>query len=993
MDTLVRSEPQPRLAPVILLVANRRDATPFPSKRPCFGAIGRVRGGSFVEILLIRGGQRGGTSRCGGAPWRVLCVLLVCPGAFVPVAGASASSWKALVPSALNGDSLVTPVDLGLNAAGPAIQTPGAVAQLGVAISPDGRTAYSVSAGSHALVAVDLSPSPPTAGTPVDLTGSPPPASGRNTQNIAISPDGRKAYVADSNNDQVIPIDLTTTPVTLGAPIAVGAGPQGIAFSPDGSMAYVADNGAGSLTPIMVATDTALPAITGVGVHPRELAITPDGSTAYVADNGSSNVYPVALPSGVVGMPISVGSGLTPLGIAITPDGTRAYTANFGVASGGSGSGDTVTPITLSTATAGTPITVGGGPWSIAVTPDSKTVYVGNSNDFTVTPIDVASGAVGSAITGVNSPRSIAITPDQAPVANFMVTSAPPGSATSFDASASTVQFGTIAKYVWSFGDGTPDMTTATPTTSHVYASANTYAATVTETDSEGTSTSGEVYTGQTASRVGNPSAATTRTVVISATPQPIVSLSGSSLDFGAVAVGAHSTPQTVRVINTGNASLSISSSTVAGSQAGDYTLSNDGCSGQTLAANVSCTVTVTFTPAAAGIRSAQLAFNDNASGSPHTIPLNGQGTTLGTVTGHVTDPSTTPTKPLAEERSCRSAPAARNGIELGGANCHTTSTDSSGAYTLSNLKPGPAAMEVHPANATLQSGSALLTVVVGPPTVQDFALQISRPLPDSVTITSPRGSQAGGNPVLYWDDPFQITLPPLAAAPAHATPNSIIVTIVDVSLASGTTPVLGSSLTYLTLYDGSGNVVGSRAIARETPRAMGGFDFTFGGLAIASGDRGTGSNSSLGAATGIAPAQTSGLHRQAHGTLSLTISSVRVAATATPTTVNLRAARGPSATAADATGPNSDACGEANRRLNRLLFTYNQETDSLGIRSGALANPEVDDLIAAAEAACGPEPPPAPPPPPCPGSYPCDPGNANNITSISQCRSTRAGS
>ena len=103
--------------------------------------------------------------------------------------------------------------------------------------------------------------------------------------------------------------------------------------------------------------------------------------------------------------------------------------------------------------------------------------------------------------------------------------------------------------------------------------------------------------------------------------------------------------------------------------------------------------------------------------------------------------------------------------------------------------------MEVRPATATLQSGSALLTVVVGPPTVQDFALQISRPLPDSVTITSARGSQAGGNPLLYWDDPLQITLPPLTAAPAHATPKSLIVTIVDVALSSGTTPVLGSSL------------------------------------------------------------------------------------------------------------------------------------------------------------------------------------------------------
>ncbi len=132
-------------------------------------------------------------------------------------------------------------------------------------------------------------------------------------------------------------------------------------------------------------------------------------------------------------------------------------------------------------------------------------MYVGNSNDGTVTPIDVATNTAGAAIAGVRTPRSIAITPDQAPVANFSVTSAAPGSVTSFDASASTVRFGTIATYRWSFGDGTPDVTTTAPTTAHVYASAGTYSATVTETDSAGTSTTGEVYTGQTASRRREP--------------------------------------------------------------------------------------------------------------------------------------------------------------------------------------------------------------------------------------------------------------------------------------------------------------------------------------------------------------------------------------------------------------------------------------------------------------------------------------------------------
>jgi hypothetical protein len=281
--------------------------------------------------------------------------------------------------------------------------------------------------------------------------------------------------------------------------------------------------------------------------------------------------------------------------------------------------------------------------------------------------------------------------------------------------------------------------------------------------------------------------------------------------------------------------------------------------------------------------------------------------------------------------------------------------------------------MEVHPASLSITGGSALLTVTAGPPHVQDFSLQASRPLPNSITITSPLGSQAGGNPLLYWDDPFQITLPPLTAAPAHATPNSSIVTIVDVSLSSGATPVIGSSLTYLTLYDGSGDAVGTQAIARTIPgAAVGGFDFTFGGLAIASGAGGAGS-SALGSATQIV-AQSSGLHRQAHGTLGLTIQSVRVAATTRPSTAARGSAgdRPPTAAAAD-TGPDSDACRQARYKLDHYIYLEGLEASNTEVFFG---NPEVLALLDAVDTACAPEPPPLPP---CGTvAYPCDPGNDN---------------
>ena len=73
--------------------------------------------------------------------------------------------------------------------------------------------------------------------------------------------------------------------------------------------------------------------------------------------------------------------------------------------------------------------------------------------------------------------------------------------------------YGTIARYVWNFGDGSRAATT-TPTTTHIYASAGTFRATVTEVSSAGTSTT-KVFTGQTMSRNGGPSARATAAVAV----------------------------------------------------------------------------------------------------------------------------------------------------------------------------------------------------------------------------------------------------------------------------------------------------------------------------------------------------------------------------------------------------------------------------------------------------------------------------------------------
>jgi YVTN family beta-propeller protein len=707
--------------------------------------------------------------------------LLVWVGALL-APQAWAGALQALVTDASSASSSATPIDLGTDMAGSAVATGGSEG-LGVAISPDARTAYVVNAGQTGatgqVTPLDLTTDPPTAEATINIPNDP-------GNFIAISPDGRLAYVTDPSNGEVFPIDLTTSPATVETGIAVGGNPEGVAFSPNGSTAYVAENanaaGTAEVIPITVATNTADPPITGVGPHPFSIAISPDGSHAYVGDAGSGSdgkVYPIGIPSGTVGAPITIGG--SDVGIAITPDGSRAYVAN----------GTSVTPITLANNTAGSPISVTGGAFAVAAAPDSKTVYVTNDSGHTVTPIAVATDTAQTAITSVgNAPREIAITPDQAPVANFTVTSEPAGSSTAFDASASTVRYGTISTYAWDFGDGQA-ATTSTPTTSHIYASPGSYTATVTETDSDGTSVSGEVFTGQTASSVGNASARTSRSVVVPApgVASPAVRLSASSLDFGPVAVGNSSPPQRLTVSNTGTAALSISGSSLSGPQAGDFVLSADGCTHQRIAAGASCSVTVVLRPSAGGARTAALSFTDNASGSPQTATLNGIGTAFGAISGRVLRTDGTAV-----------AGAQLQACPLGTRNCQTATSNSVGGYAFGGLKPGTYGLEAISTQPGLFPAAAVLTVAAGPPLNHDFTLSAPRPLPAGVVFNG----AGSGVPTSFWQSPSSLTLKLTPAGSQPAGTYSATVVNFDAG-ANGSSLQSHTALTVVYRYDATG--------------------------------------------------------------------------------------------------------------------------------------------------------------------------------------------
>src|SRR4051794_20843379 len=111
------------------------------------------------------------------------------------------------------------------------------------------------------------------------------------------------------------------------------------------------------------------------------------------------------------------------------------------------------------------------------------------------------------------------------------------------------------------------------------------------------------------------------------ATAAPAVTFAPTSLTFAAQAIGTTSAPQSITITNTGSASLFINSAATRGADALDFTQVDDGCSGLTLPAGSSCSVSITFSPTATGARSGTFILTDNAPASPQTVPISGTGT------------------------------------------------------------------------------------------------------------------------------------------------------------------------------------------------------------------------------------------------------------------------------------------------------------------------------------------------------------------------------
>ena len=202
---------------------------------------------------------------------------------------------------------------------------------------------------------------------------------------------------------------IDTAANTVATTVTVGLAPEGVAVTPDGKYAYVANGRNGILSVIATGSNT-VAATVGLALNgPYWVAVAPDGKHVYVTNfNSSGPVWVIETATNTVVATVPVGPGLDGW-VAVSPRWETRLRREFRQhwrpwhclgdrhrhqQSGGHGQSGAQPP------------------QGIVVTPDGKHAYVTNSSSSgTVSVIDTDTNKVVAAVRVVGRPSGVAIIP------------------------------------------------------------------------------------------------------------------------------------------------------------------------------------------------------------------------------------------------------------------------------------------------------------------------------------------------------------------------------------------------------------------------------------------------------------------------------------------------------------------------------------------------------------------------------------------------------
>ncbi|HKV25023.1 MAG TPA: choice-of-anchor D domain-containing protein [Candidatus Acidoferrum sp.] len=108
----------------------------------------------------------------------------------------------------------------------------------------------------------------------------------------------------------------------------------------------------------------------------------------------------------------------------------------------------------------------------------------------------------------------------------------------------------------------------------------------------------------------------------------PSIQTSATNLSFGAIQIGTTSTPQVVTISSNGGQPLSIDSIQIGGIDRTEFSEADTCQAPAVLQPTKFCSVSITFSPNSPGLQQATLSITDNATNSPQSVQLVGNGMT-----------------------------------------------------------------------------------------------------------------------------------------------------------------------------------------------------------------------------------------------------------------------------------------------------------------------------------------------------------------------------
>ena len=282
----------------------------------------------------------------------------------------------------------------------------------GMKTSPDGKLLYVALSGS------------PIAGPGVDESKLPPADKGADgigvldlatlkllkvlrgasdPEQLAVSADGKRLYVASEDTGQGIVLDAADGHVI--AKLPVGGEPEGVTLSPDGRHVYMTSEEEHHVAVIDTATNRLVTTLQ-VGERPRFTEFSDDGALAFVSGENDGSITVIDARQLKVLRTIHLEGPLTrPVGMVVAHNGKQLYAVT--------GRGRNLLELDIATGKVLRMVDVGPRPWGVALSPAGDVLYTANGNSNDVSVIDATSLKVLARVKVGDGPWGAVIVPNR----------------------------------------------------------------------------------------------------------------------------------------------------------------------------------------------------------------------------------------------------------------------------------------------------------------------------------------------------------------------------------------------------------------------------------------------------------------------------------------------------------------------------------------------------------------------------------------------------